>query len=94
MARLELLYARGEEARIDNTVDVTIPVYAEAAKALESPGGREAVSRYLSSPLKGGHARDVLAEAIAEAKREARAHGMTDAEIDAELAAWRAERRA
>ncbi len=62
---------------MDNTVDVMIPVDAEAAKALESPARREAVGRYLSSLLKGGRARDVLAEAIAEAKREARAHGLT-----------------
>ena len=49
---------------MDNTVDVMIPVDAEAAKALESPARREAVGRYLSSLLKGGRARDVLAEAI------------------------------
>jgi hypothetical protein len=66
-----LIYA-GEEARVDNTVDVMIPVDAEAAKALESPVRREAVGRYLSWLLKGGRARDVLAGTIAEAKREAR----------------------
>jgi hypothetical protein len=70
-----------------------IPVDAEAAKALESPARREAVDRYLSGLLKGGRARDVLAEAIVEAKREARANGLTDDEIDAELDEWRAERR-
>ena len=79
---------------MDNTVDVMIPVDPEAAKALECPARREAVGRYLSGLLKGGRARDVLAEAIAEAKREARAHGLTDEEIDAELDEWRAERLA
>jgi hypothetical protein len=79
---------------MDDRVDVMIPVDAETAKALESPSRRQAVGRYLSSLPKGGHARDVLAEAIAEAKREARAHGLTDEEIDAELDEWRAERRA
>jgi hypothetical protein len=79
---------------MDNTIEVTIPVDAEAAKALESPARREAVGRYLSNLLKGGRARDVLAEAIAEAKCEACAHGLTDEEIDAELDEWRAERRA
>jgi hypothetical protein len=79
---------------MDNTVDVIIPVEAEAAKALDSQARREAVGRYLSGLLKGGRARDVLAEAIAEAKREARAHGVTDEEIDAELGEWRAERLA
>jgi hypothetical protein len=69
-------------------------VVAEAAKALESPARREAVGRHLSGLLKGGRARDVLAEAIAEDKREARAHGLTDEEIDAELDGWRVARRA
>jgi hypothetical protein len=78
---------------MDNTVDVMIPVDAEAAKALKSLARREAVGRYLSSLLQGGRARDVLAEAIAEAKREARAHGLTDEEIDAELDEWRAQGR-
>jgi hypothetical protein len=79
---------------MDNTIDVMIPVDAEAAKALESRARREAVGGYLSSLLKDGRVRDVLAEAIAEAKREARAHGLTDEEIDSELDEWRAERRA
>jgi hypothetical protein len=74
---------------MENTVDVAIPVDVEAAKALESPARREAAGRYLSSLLKGGRARDVLAEAITEAKREARAHGLTDEEIGAELDEWR-----
>jgi hypothetical protein len=75
-------------------VDVMIRVDADAAKALESPARREAAGRYLSTLLKGGRARDVLAEALAEAKRKARAHGLTDEEIDDELYEWRAERRA
>jgi hypothetical protein len=79
---------------MDSTVDVILPVDAEAAKALDSPARREAAGRYLSSLLKGGRVRDVLAEAIADAKHEARASGLTDEDIDAELEAWRAERRA
>ncbi len=79
---------------MDNTVDVIIPVDAEAASALDTPARREAAGRYLSSLLKDGRLPEVLAEAIAEAKCEARASGLTDADIDAELAAWRAERRA
>lgn len=79
---------------MDNTVDITIPVDAEAAKALESRARREAIGGYLSGLLKGERARHVLAEAITEAKREARAHGLTDEEIDAELDEWRAEQRA
>ena len=79
---------------MDDTVDVTIPVLPEVARALESPARREAAGRVLSGLLKGGRVRDVLAEAIADVKREARANGLTDEDIDAELAAWRAERPA
>jgi len=79
---------------MENTVDVTIPIDAEVASALEAPARREAAGRYLSSLLRGGRLRDILAEAIADAKQQARANGLTDADIDNELAAWRAERRA
>lgn len=79
---------------MDKTVDVTIPIDAKVAGALDSPVRREALGRYLSALLKGGRLRDALAEAIADAKREARAAGLTDEDIDAEIAAWRAERRA
>ena len=74
------------------TVDITIPVDAEAARALENPT-RRASGRYLSGLIKGGRARDLIAEAIAEAKQEARAKDLTDSDIDAELRAWRSERR-
>lgn len=77
---------------MNDTVDVTIPIDAEAAPALGSRARREAVGRYLSGLLKEGRIRDILAEAIAAAKREARAGGLTDEEVDAELEAWRAER--
>ena len=76
-----------------NTVEVTIPVDAEAAQALKSPARRAAAGRYLSGLLKGGRARDLLEEAIAEAKGEARARSLTDADVDAEFEAWRAERK-
>jgi hypothetical protein len=79
---------------MDTTVEVTLPVDAEAAKALDSPARRQAAGRYLSGLLTGGRIGEVLAEAIAEAKREARASGLTDEDIDAELAAWRGERQA
>ena len=79
---------------MDATVEVTLPLDAEAARALNSPARREAAGRYLSSLLTGGRVRDVLAEAIADAKREARARGLADEDIDAELEAWRAERKA
>jgi hypothetical protein len=77
---------------MNDTVDVMIPIDAEAATALGSRARREAVGRYLSGLLKEGRIRDILAEAIAAAKQEARAGGLTDEEVDAELEAWRAER--
>jgi hypothetical protein len=78
---------------MEKMVDVTIPMDAEAARALESPVRREALGRYLSELLKGGRIRDALAEAIADAKSEARATGLTDDNVDAEIEAWRAGRR-
>jgi hypothetical protein len=76
-----------------NTVEVTIPVDADAAQALKSPARRAAAGRYLSGLFKGGRARDLLAEAIGEIKEEAHTRGLTDGDIDAELEAWRVERK-
>ena len=89
-----MLYIEAEEGQMDTTVEITLPVDAEVAKALNNPARREAAGRYLSGLLTGGRIRDVLAEAIAEAKREARASGLMDEDIDAELEAWRDERKA
>ncbi len=79
---------------MDRTVEVTLPVDAEAAEALDNPARREAAGRYLSSLLKGRRVPAALGGAIADAKREARASGLTDEDIDAELRAWQAERKA
>lgn len=49
---------------MSKTVDVTIPIDAEAAKVLENPARRAAVGRYLSALLKGGRVRDIPGEAI------------------------------
>jgi hypothetical protein len=73
---------------MDTTIDVLIPIDIDAAQALESPGRRKAVGRYLSGLLSGGTAAHVLAEAIAEAKLEGRANGLTDAAVEAELDDW------
>lgn len=75
-------------------LDVTIPIDADVARALESPARREAAGRYLSDLLRDGGIRDLLAAAIADAKLEARSTGLSDSNIDAELDAWRSERRA
>jgi hypothetical protein len=78
---------------MDTTVDVSIPIDAEAAKSLQTPSQREALGRYLSAMFREGRLNDALAEAIAVAKREARAGGLTDADVDDEIEAWRADRR-
>ncbi len=77
---------------MENTVDVTIPVDAEAARVLADPARREAAGRYLSGLFRAGHLREALAEAIGDAKREAGANGLTDGLLEAELEAWRAQR--
>jgi hypothetical protein len=89
-----IVIVASEEVPMAKTVDVTIPLDPEAAKALDTPARREAVGRYLSELLKGRRVREALAEAIADVKREARASGLTDKDIDAELEAWHTERSA
>jgi hypothetical protein len=78
---------------MDNTVDVTIPVDAEAASALADARNREAVGRLVSRVLRPRSGPSPLAQAITELKVAARTAGLTDADIDAELAAYNAERR-
>ncbi len=79
---------------MDGTVDVTIPVDAEAAAVLTDPRNRAAVGRLVSRVLRPHAGPSPLAQVIAECKAAARASGLTDTDIDAELAAWKAERRA
>jgi len=79
---------------MNDTVNVTIPVDAAAAKALENPLRREAIGRVVSDMLVKGTITDLLAQAVADLKQDARSHGLTDDDVDAELAAWRAERDA
>jgi hypothetical protein len=78
---------------MDGTVDVTIPIEAEAAAALTDAHNREAVGRLISRMLRPRPGDDPLKQAIAELKAEVRASGLMDEEIDAELAAYNAERR-
>lgn len=78
---------------MDKTVDVTIPVDAEAAAALADARNRDAVGRLVSRVLRPHAGPSPLAQAIAELKTEVRQVGLTDAEIDAELSAHNTERR-
>jgi hypothetical protein len=78
---------------MDRTVDVVIPIEAEAAATLADARNRAAVGRLVSRVLRPRSGPSALARAIAELKAEARLAGLTDAEIDAELAAYDSERR-
>lgn len=75
------------------TVDVTIPVDADAAAALADARNRDAVGRLVSRVLRPQAGPSPLVEAIAKLKAEVQQAGLTDLEIDAELSAHNAERR-
>lgn len=79
---------------MDKTVDVTIPVDADAAAALADARNREAVGRLASRVLRPNAGVSPLAQAIPELKAEVRKTGLTDVEIDAELSAYNAKRHA
>lgn len=81
------------EKRGKTSVDLTISVDPQAARALRDPRNREAIGRLLSRVLRPRSGPSSLARAIARLKAEARAAGLSDAEINAELATYKAERR-
>jgi hypothetical protein len=60
------------ETDLADTVDVTIPVDADVAKALESRAHREAAGRYLSKLLKDGSVAEILADAGPESSKNRR----------------------
>lgn len=78
---------------MDKTVDVTIPVDADAAAALGDARNRDAVGRLVSRVLRPHAGPSPLAQAIADLKAEVRRVELTDDEIDAELSAHNAARR-
>jgi hypothetical protein len=76
------------------TVLVTIPVSAEAARRLEEPGKREEIGRLVSRMIAPrGPEDDPLGTLLDTIRGRAQAKGVTDAEVEAELEAWRAEGR-
>jgi hypothetical protein len=78
---------------MDDTVEVTIPVAAEAAATLIDARNRQAVGRLVSRVLHPRSGPSPLSQALAELQAEVRAVGLSDTEIDAELGAYNAERR-
>jgi hypothetical protein len=75
------------------TVEVSIPVEAEAAAALADERNREAVGRLISRVLRRDTGPTPLARAIAEMKVSARKTDLTYGDIDDEIAVYNAERR-
>ena len=77
-----------------DTVDVTIPIEAEAAAALERDADRRAaVGRLVSLVLRPRPDGDPLLDAMDRLSAEAKARGLTPEILDEELAAHRVERR-
>lgn len=75
-----------------DTVDVSIPIDASLAPALENPATRAMAGRMLSRMLRPATV-ESLFEVMDAMGAEARRRGLTDEILDAELAAYNAERR-
>ena len=75
-----------------STVEVVIPVEAEAAAALTDSRKREAVGRIVSRILRPQPDLDPLLEAMERLGADAKAKGLTPATIESELAAHKSER--
>lgn len=76
-----------------DTVEVSIPVEAEAAAALADARTREAVGRVVSRMLRPNGDADPLLRAMERLSAGAERRGLTQAILDEELAAYNAERR-
>jgi hypothetical protein len=74
------------------TVEVVIPVEAEAAAAPADTRKREAVGRIVSRILRPQPDYDPLLEAMERLSADAKAKGLTPEGLEAELAARKAER--
>ncbi|HTW73120.1 MAG TPA: hypothetical protein VME47_24800 [Acetobacteraceae bacterium] len=68
------------------TVDVAIPVEAEAARALADARKREAVGRIVSRLLRPQPGHDPLLDAMRRLSTDAAAKGLTPAILERELA--------
>lgn len=78
---------------MDNTVEVSIPVEADAAAALGDVRAREAIGRVVSRMVRPSADADPLLEAMERLSADAARRGLTQAILDEELAAYNAERR-
>jgi len=80
------------EARMPNTIDVTIPVEPEAAPALQDARKREAIGRIVSRILRPHPGQDPLLDAMQRLSDDAKTKGLTPDILEAELATHKAER--
>ena len=78
---------------MDNTVEVSIPVEADAAAALGDARTREAIGRVVSRMVRPNADTDPLLAAMERLSADAAKRGLTQAILDEELAAYNAERR-
>jgi len=78
---------------MDELVDISIPVEAEAAKALGDARKREAIGRVISRILKPSKDENPLLAAMERLSADAERRGLTQQILDDELAAYNAERR-
>ena len=77
-----------------DTVEVTIPVEADVAAALQGdPERRAAVGRLISMVVRPSGGADPLLEAMRELSADAKARGLTAELLEEELAAHKVERR-
>ena len=77
---------------MDGTVDVVIPVEAEAAAAFTDVLKREAVGRIVSRILRPQSGHDLLLDAMERLSADVKARGLTSEIVEAELKAHKAER--
>jgi hypothetical protein len=78
---------------MDELVEISIPVEAEAAKALGDARKREAIGRVISRMLKPSQDENPLLDAMERLSADAERRGLTQQILDDELAAYNAERR-
>jgi hypothetical protein len=78
---------------MDNTVEVSIPVEAAAAAALDDARTREAIGRVVSRMVRPSEDADPLLAVMERLSADAAKRGLTQAILDEELAAYNAERR-
>jgi len=74
-------------------VEVSIPVDAEAAAALQDPLKRQALGRLISRWFQPENAKDRLLDAMDRLAVDAEAKGLTEEILNEELAAYNAEHR-